>query len=150
MGLFDSGAGNAIQGITDFVGKFFTDKTQVEKDKAALELQTLISGAQNDAAQIAVDQAEATSPDRLNHWRGFLGWVCGLGWAWHYIMLPFINYVYAVSFAAGWIPKMPMPPDVDLQPLVDLTFVMLGSHAIPHIRDAFIGVAQAKNPGSSS
>jgi len=61
------------------------DKNQVEKDKITVELAGVMNEHGELMAQLAVDQAEAASPDRLNHWRGALGWVCDIAIAWNLI-----------------------------------------------------------------
>ena len=126
----------AISPILDFVGRFFPDKTQAEKDQAALAIQELVSTHAEAAAQIAVDQAEASSPDRINHWRGALGWTCDVAIGWHFIGLPVFQYFHAVLMAWGWTGELPDIPDVDQMPLMQLVLLMLGSHAVPAITGA--------------
>lgn len=135
-----TGIGTAVAAVSSFVGKFFPDKTQQERDAAALELQQLIADSNIAAAQLAVDQAEATSPDRVNHWRGAIGWVCAFGLAWHYVGLPVLQYGAAVAVVAGWSSRLPAPPDLNASELNTILFAMLGmigSHAVPKITGIF-------------
>ena len=139
-----TGAAGVVQAVTGFVGKFFPDKTQQEKDAAAQALQQLIGEQADSAAQAAIDLAEAQSPDRINHWRGGLGWACTLGVAWHFVGLPLFGYVgafvVAVLQAFSYKAVLPAPPDLSdasLSALWELVLVMLGSHAVPSVTGIF-------------
>jgi hypothetical protein len=153
MGLFAdpvSAVAEGVSAITGFVGRFFPDKSQIERDKAQAELQVIMSDHAESMAQIAVDAAEATSPDRLNHWRGALGWVVSGAFAWHYIVLRMLQWLYAFCIANGWAFHMPSPPDLtqsELSTLWELAAVMLGSHAVPHITGA---VGSLMNRGTAA
>jgi hypothetical protein len=130
------GADTIIEAVTGFVGKFFGDKTAEEQANAAQELQTIISNQNALAAQAAVDQAEASSPDRINHWRGALGWVCVIGLSYHFALLPMAQYLFAVAVASGWMRALPIPPDFQVGELENLVTAMLGIatlHAAPAI-----------------
>jgi hypothetical protein len=119
--------GSAVEGI---VNHFFPDKTQEEKDKAALELQTLMAQFNLTSAQIGVDQAEAASGDRWQHWRGALGWVCVFSFAWHYVGLPLFGYVAALGVQMHLFGGIPIPPALDISELYPLLMGMLGLGAM--------------------
>ncbi len=129
--------GDAVQGI---VNHFFPDKTQQEKDQAAIELQTLMNQFNLTKGQIDVDQAEAASTDKLQHWRGFLGWVCTAAFAWHYVGLEVFQYVAAVGVANHWFASMPQPPALDISELYPLLMGMLGLGAM-HVTERVKGVS---------
>lgn len=139
-----TGASGVVEAVTGFVAKFFPDKTQQEKDAAAQALQQLVGEQAQLAAQTAIDLAEAQSSDKINHWRGGLGWACTFGFGWHYVGLPFLGYVTSVLVALlqafGYKTAVPVSPDLSassLDILWQLAAIMLGSHAVPGITAAF-------------
>lgn len=143
IGLGDA-AGKIGDAAAKIVGMLAGDKSAEERDKAALQVQQVVAEAANDTAQIAVDMAEAQSPDRLNHWRGALGWVVAIGVGWHYVVLRLLAYITAIVVAflqaRGYSAVLPEMPDLskeELSTLWELAAVMLGSHAVPHIAGAF-------------
>lgn len=72
--------------------------------------------------QLEVNKAEAAAPDIFTRsWRPFIGWVCGLGMAYQFIMRPILPWLAAV---AG-IDTPPMPP-LELDTLMTLLFGVLG------------------------
>lgn len=142
-------AGGLLGGIRDILKIFVADKSEGAAEKAALDLQALIGEQAAIQAQIEVDRVEAASPDRVNHWRGGLGWAIVAGIVWHYLALPILVYLGNVVMALGWVdparvPKLPDLSAPDLSTLFDLALVMLGSHAVPHIRDAVTAFAPSK------
>ena len=108
-----TGIGAAAQAAKGIVGMFFPDKTEEDKAKLAASLALI-------QAQTSIDQAEAQSPDPLQHWRGGLGWVCVAGYGWNFIGCPIAN---AIAAAMGH--ALALPP-LDIGPLVTLTLGMLG------------------------
>lgn len=122
--------------ILDFVGRWFPDKTKEEQNRFALELQQLANDHADNQSQLAINAAEAASPDRVNHWRGALGWVCDVAIAWNYILEPLLQYTHAVGVSHGWWSGLPAMPVLNDAPLMQLILLMLGSHAIPAIAGA--------------
>lgn len=107
MALDLTGIGEGLQAAKDIVGKFFPDKTEVEKAQIASVVQMI-------QTQTNIDQAEAQSPDPLQHWRGGLGWICVLAYFNTFFLMP-----YATAFG------LKLPP-VDNSSLFTLTLGMLG------------------------
>jgi hypothetical protein len=135
-----TGAGELADFATALVGKFFGDKTQQEKDQAALAIQSLANEFNLVKAQTDVDLAEAQSSDRLQHWRGALGWVCVLAFGWHYVGLPIFQYVAAVLVQMKEIAGIPMPPDLNDAALQTVLLGMLGLGAM-HVTERIKGVS---------
>jgi hypothetical protein len=134
--------------LTDFVARFIPDKTQKEKDDFTLAMQELVSETTLAAAQIAVDEAEAKSPDRINHWRGGLGWSCVGAISWHYIGRPIC--LFALPFIVTKMPVLPDLSDTALNTLMDLVLIMIGSHAVPHVKSMVTAFAKQKAPDDKS
>lgn len=95
------------------VNKIFPDKSAEEKQQLAAVL-SMVQG------QMAIDQAEATSTDPLQHWRGGLGWVCVMGYFWNFVGQPLTN---AIAIGCGHPLAL---PGLDIGPLATLTLGMLG------------------------
>lgn len=109
------------------VGKIWPDKTAQEQQELAAVL-SMVQG------QMAVNQAEATSTDPLQHWRGGLGWVCVAGYAWNYVGLPLTT---AIAIALNHPLAL---PTLDISQLGTLTLGMLGLGGL-HVAERIKGVA---------
>jgi hypothetical protein len=81
-----TGAEEAVTSITNLVGRFFPDKTEVEKAQLAGVL-SVIQG------QLAANTAEAAKPGL--HFRDGAGWVCVAGFALMVLKAP-IEWVCAI------------------------------------------------------
>jgi hypothetical protein len=96
-------------------------KLELMKAETAQALQELQLAAQGDAAQAAVNQTEAASPDVfVAGWRPFIGWVCGVAFAYHFILQPLL--AFAIANAGGDV-KLPA---FDMQELSTVLMGMLG------------------------
>ena len=80
-------------------------KLELMKAENAEALQELQLAAQGDAAQASINQVEAASPDLfVAGWRPFIGWVCGVAFAYHFILQPLL--AFAIANAGGEV-KLP-------------------------------------------
>lgn len=71
-------------------------------------------------AQAEVNLKEAESPSVfVAGWRPFVGWVCGVGCAYAFILQPVLN---AVSSWGHW----PLPPSLDTSSMLGLLMGLLG------------------------
>ena len=99
-----------------------------EKAKATLalqaQLQTAVLAAEQ--SQLDIDKVEAASPSLfVSGWRPGVAWVCTFGFAWQFVLLPFISYgmnVYCTVYSA----KIPPLPNIDTQTLMTMLFALLG------------------------
>jgi len=106
-----------VTGALDLAG---TIVNKIWPDKSAEEQQQLSAVLAMVQGQMAINQAEATSVDPLQHWRGGLGWVCVMGYFWNFVGQPLTNAV-----AAGIGHPLALP-GLDIGPLATLTLGMLG------------------------
>ena len=120
-----TGIGEAASAAKSILGMIFPDKTEEEKNRMAAAMSML-------QAQTDINKAEAQSTDPLQHWRGGLGWVCVMGYAWNFVVQPLIG---TVSAAAGH-PLVLAP--LDIAPLITLTTGMLGLGAL-HVYQSVSG-----------
>ena len=108
--LFDKAA-DLIDGL------FTTDKDRADA-RFALE---------NLSHQANMGQLEINSREAMHRsifvagWRPFIGWTCGFGLCWHFILAPMLEWIF---LATGYVTAD--LPELDTGPLMTLTLGMLG------------------------
>jgi len=123
MALLDS----LIGPVTGLLDKFIEDKDQ--KSALAHEIATMSQkyAQENALAQIAVNKVEAASPSLFTSgWRPATGWVCVLGMTGNFLVIPFTNFVMALT--------MEIPITVPLIPLDTMMPVLLGMLGLGGLR----------------
>lgn len=115
-----------LDAVTAIVSRIWPDKTESEKAQIAAAVQMV-------SAQTNIDQAEAQSPDPLQHWRGALGWVCAFGYAYSFVLQPLMG---AVATMFGHPVAL---PTLDISQLSALTVGMLGLGGL-HVTEKINGV----------
>ena len=108
--------------VTGILDKFIEDKDQ----KAALahEIATMSERHAQELAkgQLEINKAEAASGSVFKGgWRPFIGWVCGVAFAYHFVLQPFI--VFGVTAAGVEIPEL---PSFEMGSLMTVMMGMLG------------------------
>ena len=109
----------AVSGLLD---KFIEDKDQ--KNKLAHEISTMAEKQAQELAlaQIEVNKAEAASGSTFRGgWRQFIGWVCGVSFAYHFVLQPLLVFLVAVM---GW--SVPQLPEFDMASLMTVLGGLLG------------------------
>ncbi len=122
-----------VGGIFDLAGKVF-DKlfpNPEEKAKAQLELfklqqegafKELEAELQLSKGQLEINKAEAESPDLFRGgWRPFIGWVCGFGLMYQFLLRPILTFILMVAET-----KVQALPTLELETLMTLLFGILG------------------------
>lgn len=108
--------------VSSLLDKFIEDKDQ----KAALahEIATM---AERHAQERAMAQADVNKQEAQHRniwvagWRPFIGWVCGVALAWHFVLAP------VVLFVAAWADvQLPTLPAFDMDSLMTVLLGMLG------------------------
>jgi len=135
-----TGLGEVSDLVKSVVTRIWPDKTAEDQAKIAADLQRSLGEQNLTLAQVGVDQAEAASTDRLQHWRGALGWVCTIAYGWHYVGLPIVMWVCSVLVIKGRLAGMPTPPDMNTSELSTLLMGMLGLGAM-HVTERVKGVS---------
>lgn len=119
----DTPWGAVIKSVFGIIDKIIPDP----QAKAAAQLQILQlqqngefkqldAELQDSLAQINVNNTEATSASLFKSgWRPFIGWVCGSGLTYQYIIRPFL-----IGFGLSRF------PDLQIETLMTLLFGMLG------------------------
>ena len=108
--------------VTGILDKFIEDKDQ--KSALAHEIATMSEkhAQQLAMSQIEVNKAEAASGSIFKGgWRPFIGWVCGLAFAYHFILQPILVFIFAAVGA-----NLPELPEFDMGTLLPVLGGMLG------------------------
>ena len=113
---------NLIGPVTGLLDKVIEDKDQ----KAALahEIATMSDNHAQQALmrELEINKAEAASGSIFKGgWRPFIGWVCGVAFAYHFVLQPLI--VFGVTAAGIDIPEL---PEFDMGSLMTVMIGMLG------------------------
>jgi hypothetical protein len=118
MPLLDS----LIGPVTGILDKFVEDKDQ--KAKLAHEISTMADrhAQQLALAQIEVNKAEAASGSVWKGgWRPFVGWVCGVAFAYHFVIQPMA--IFGISAYGIEVPSL---PNFEMGQLMTVLMGMLG------------------------
>lgn len=119
-----------LQGV---LGKIIPDANaaaaaSVELQKALIENQADLDKAVAEAAkaQNEVNLAEAQSGSLfVSGWRPFVGWICGLGCAYGFLLQPLLVWLTGIVSALA-AAAIPAPPALDMGTLMTLLGGMLG------------------------
>ena len=117
-----------IPAISDLLDRLIPDpaarehaKLELMKAETSAALQELQIAAAGDVAQAQINQVEAASPNLfVSGWRPFIGWVCGVAFAYHFIVQPLL--AFAIVNAGGEV-KLPV---FDMQELSTVLMGILG------------------------
>jgi len=113
---------NLIGPVSGLLDKVIEDKDQ--KAQLAHEIATMSDNHAQQAlmGQLEINKAEAASGSLFKGgWRPFIGWVCGVAFAYHFVLQPLI--VFGVSAAGVDIPEL---PEFDMGSLMTVMMGMLG------------------------
>jgi hypothetical protein len=97
---------------------------QNERQKLAHEIATLAQKQvhENAMAQIDVNKTEAASNSIFKGgWRPFIGWVCGVAFAYHFVLQPFLIFVLTTLGQ-----PVPYLPEFDMASLMTVLGGLLG------------------------
>ena len=111
-----------IPSVTGILDKVIEDKDQ--KAQLDHEIATMSDNHAQQAlmGQLEINKAEAASGSLFKcGWRPFIGWVCGVAFAYHFVLQPLI--VFGVTAAGVDIPAL---PEFDMGSLMTVMMGMLG------------------------
>jgi hypothetical protein len=123
--LFKPIVGPALDKLLDLI----PNKNERERAKEEFEKKMLEAIVSADNAQAEINKVEAGSQSLfVAGWRPWVGWVCGCGLAWSFVLSPFLAWGIAVA-VIFWKPELkelPALPELDTGQLLSLTLAMLG------------------------
>lgn len=99
--------GSLVGPVTGLLDKFIEDKDV--KNKLAHDLSTM---AERHAQELAKGQMEINKTEAAHKslfvagWRPAIGWICGLGMASNFLLIPIANFVLALTGSAVVIPLL--------------------------------------------
>lgn len=92
---------------------------KLQQEGAFRELEAELQLAQG---QMDINRTEAESPDFFRGgWRPFIGWVCGLGLFYQFLLRPLLTFILMVAET-----KVQALPALELETLMTLLFGILG------------------------
>ena len=96
---------------------YTSDKEQLDRSAALARLMT-----KGDDLQARINRIEGQHRSLLvAGWRPFIGWICGLSLAWHFLLLPMMEFILL-----GFGVTLATTPQFDLGTLNTILFGMLG------------------------
>ena len=99
--------GSLVGPVSGLLDKFIEDKDV--KNKLAHDLSTM---AERHAQELAKGQMEINKTEAAHKslfvagWRPAIGWICGLGMASNFLLIPIANFVLALTGSAVVIPLL--------------------------------------------
>jgi len=108
--------------VTSILDKVIQDKDQ--KAKLAHEIATMSDTHAQQAllSQLEINKAEAASGSLFKGgWRPFVGWVCGIAFAYHFVIQPLLVFVLTVLGL-----ELPKLPEFDMSTLLTTLGGLLG------------------------
>ena len=99
--------GSLVGPVTGLLDKFIEDKDV--KNKLAHDLSTMAGRHAQELAkgQLEVNKVEAAHKSLfVAGWRPAIGWICGLGMASNFILIPMANFVLALTGSAVVVPLL--------------------------------------------
>lgn len=114
MGLDLTGVGAVADLATTVINKIFPDKSEAERQQLAAAVMVI-------QGQLDINKSEASNPNWfVSGGRPFVMWVCGLGLATQYLLLPIVQWTLIL------LGKNITLPPLDMGTLITLLFGMLG------------------------
>jgi hypothetical protein len=118
--LIGGGVGEMAKGVANAIDTF----VETEEERKAADILLQKTQQEPDKWQAVTNQIEAAHRSIfVAGWRPFLGWVCGIGIAWHFIGLPFASFILAALGKQILVSALPV---VSASELLTLVFGMLG------------------------
>src|SRR5688572_759743 len=74
------------------------DPAERQREKARIESEILAAATAQQAQQAEINKIEAASNSVfVAGWRPFIGWVCGFGIAWVFVLNPIASWAFVVA-----------------------------------------------------
>lgn len=111
--------------LGDVLDRVVPDQAAAAKARVELESKLMEAAVAQSAQQAATNQAEAGHVSIfVAGWRPFIGWVCGAGLAWAFLLAPLLAWMLP---AMGVVAVMPV---LQIDYLMELVVAMLGLGAL--------------------
>ena len=111
--------------LTEVLDRVVPDQAAAAKAKLEMEAKLLEAVTVQAGQQAAINQAEAGhSSIFVAGWRPFIGWVCGAGLAWAFVVAPMLAWLLPATGVVATLPALQM------EYLLELVVAMLGLGAL--------------------
>jgi len=135
--MFGSLLKSALGPILDGVLRLIPDKNARAEAKEQFENQMLTAMTSIVQGQLAINMKEAEHASVfVAGWRPAIGWICGAGLLWNYVLQPFVMWI---GFLFGY--DLSGAPNLDIGELLGLLGGMLGMGGL-RTYEKRIGVAR--------
>jgi hypothetical protein len=102
------------------IDKLVPDADAKSRAREAYELEILKLAQQESSGQTQVNAVEAAHASSwVSGWRPFVGWVCGLGFAWATLGQPVLSFSYAL-YTKHPAPVVALPTDILMTTLLGM------------------------------
>ena len=119
--LFGGPAVDAVSALGNVFDKLFTSDEEKARARAALEK----IRQQPHLLQAEINRVEAAHRSVfVAGWRPFIGWVCGLGFLWAFLLHPLVEWLVAVQELDI------VPPEIRTDHMMELVLALLGLGAL--------------------
>ena len=120
--LLGKGVLSAAEGVSNIIDKF----VETDDERRAAELIKARLMMKPSLAQIELNKIEAGHRSIfVAGWRPFIGWVCGVALAWHFILHDLVTWI-----AVNYSPEATVPDLAGTEVLVTVLLSMLGLGAL--------------------
>jgi len=121
MGIIDKLVGSGIGGIAEGVATAIDRFVETDEEKKAAALLLAKVRQEPNKWQAEINKIEAGHRSLfVAGWRPFIGWVCGFGLAWKFVIAPLCLYVASLMGKAGVL------PEINAGELIPLVMALLG------------------------
>lgn len=114
-----------LPALTEVLDRVVPDQAAAAKAKTEMEAKLLEAAVSQASQQASINQVEAGHQSIfVSGWRPFIGWVCGAGLAWAFLLAPMLAWLLPVAGVATVLPAL------QLEYLLELVVAMLGLGAL--------------------
>lgn len=133
-------ADGIIGSLTGLIEKFIPDKEKAAEAAQAIQAELLKQQGEESTGQIEINKVEAGGANLfVSGWRPFIGWVCGVGFAWASVLQPMVAMLLTYCNHAY------QAPAIQTDVLMSTMFGMLGLGAM-HSFDKYQGTTAPPTP----
>jgi hypothetical protein len=107
--------------LTEVLDRVVPDQAAASKAKLEMEAKLLEAATAQAAQQTEINKIEAQHQSIfVSGWRPYIGWVCGMGIAWAFLLAPMLSWLLPVIGVVAVVPPL------QTEFLLELVFAMLG------------------------
>lgn len=116
-----------LKGVFNVIDRVIPDKDAAQKAKDALESTESIQEFKLLLGQLSVNLKEAMHPSIfVAGWRPWIGWVCGMAFAYTYLVLPMMMFGVFTFGNAEMVKQVALMPALDMTMMFPVLLGMLG------------------------